>query len=235
MSNDEELIWLRPEHSTAGRPATWSRDEITTAAVEIADRDGLDAVSMRSVASSIGTGAASLYRYLNNREDLVALMLDFVTAEYQPQQPSSRYVTDLIAVSEQIHAIMMRHPWVPELMLTRPDLGPNSMIILENVLHILADHPTKGWQKIDTFSLINIMSATFALNEISAAPHAERNFTYMQHVALDGTHPHIAQLADTLDDAQQEPTDRRATMLSAVIRGLLSTEDKTDRIENSQS
>ncbi|MGH3170800.1 MAG: TetR family transcriptional regulator [Trebonia sp.] len=44
-----------------GRPAQHSRGEITAAAVGIADREGLDAVSMRRVAAELGTGAASLY------------------------------------------------------------------------------------------------------------------------------------------------------------------------------
>ena len=53
------------------RPAQRSREEITAAAVAIADQDGLEAVSMRRVAAEIGTGAESLYRYLDNREDLL--------------------------------------------------------------------------------------------------------------------------------------------------------------------
>src|SRR6201999_4390234 len=55
-------IWMRPERSAAGRPAQWSRAEITGAALRIADAEGLDAVSMRRVAAELGTGAASLYR-----------------------------------------------------------------------------------------------------------------------------------------------------------------------------
>lgn len=60
----DAVIWLRPEHAALGRPAERSRGEITAAAVTIADADGLDAVSMRRVAAELGTGAASLYRYV---------------------------------------------------------------------------------------------------------------------------------------------------------------------------
>src|SRR5437764_8785599 len=55
---------------------------IAAAAVAIADREGLDAVSMRRVAARLGTGAASLYRYLESREDLLDLMVDATGAEY---------------------------------------------------------------------------------------------------------------------------------------------------------
>src|SRR5690349_16608462 len=53
------VIWLRPEHAATGRPARRSREEITAAAIAIADREGLGAVSMRRVAAGLGTGAAS--------------------------------------------------------------------------------------------------------------------------------------------------------------------------------
>ena len=62
------VVWLRPEHAATGRPAKRSREEITVAAIAIADQGGLDAVSMRQVAAGLGTGAASLYRYVHGVE-----------------------------------------------------------------------------------------------------------------------------------------------------------------------
>src|SRR5215468_4033019 len=81
-------IWLRPEHAAVGRPAQRSRAEVTAAAVAIADRDGLEAVSMRRVAAELGTGAASLYRYVETRDELLDLMTDEVAAEYSLPAPS---------------------------------------------------------------------------------------------------------------------------------------------------
>jgi AcrR family transcriptional regulator len=69
-------MWLRPERSAVGRPAQWSRVEIIPVALRVADAEGLDAVSMRRVAAELGTGAASLYRYVETREDLLDLMTD---------------------------------------------------------------------------------------------------------------------------------------------------------------
>src|ERR1700733_1336935 len=77
-------IWMRPERAATGRPPQHSRDEITAAAIAIADREGLDAVSMRRVAAELGTGAASLYRYLDTREDLLDLMIDATGSENLP-------------------------------------------------------------------------------------------------------------------------------------------------------
>ena len=52
-----ESIWMRPERSAVGRPAQWSRAQITEIALRVADADGLDAVSMRRVAAELGLDA----------------------------------------------------------------------------------------------------------------------------------------------------------------------------------
>ena len=112
MTSRAPLIALAVHRAAAGH----SRDEITAAAVAIADREGLDAVSMRRVAARLGTGAASLYRYLESREDL-------------------------LDIGEQERAIMRRHPWLPPLLTIRPVLGPNGLVLLEHVLEALAPIP----------------------------------------------------------------------------------------------
>src|ERR1700731_4436843 len=100
-----DVIWMRPEHAATGRPPQRSPAQIPAAAVTIADREGLDAVSMRRVAAELGTGAASLYRYVDTREDLLDLMTDAAGAEYQPAAPSGDWLADLLALGEQAPAI----------------------------------------------------------------------------------------------------------------------------------
>src|SRR5580700_127276 len=112
----QEPIWLRPERAASGRPARRSRSEIAAAAVVIADREGLDAVSMRRVAAELGTGAASLYRYVDTREDLLDLMSDAVGAEYDLAGTTGDWLADLVAVGAQTRAIMLRHPWLAGLL-----------------------------------------------------------------------------------------------------------------------
>jgi AcrR family transcriptional regulator len=129
-----DVIWMRPEHAATGRPAQRSRAEITAAAVTIADREGLDPVSMRRVAAELGTGAASLYRYVDNREDLLDLMIDATGAEYVFAAPTGDWLADLLDIGDQARAIMRRHRWLPSLLITRSVLGPNGLVLLEHVL-----------------------------------------------------------------------------------------------------
>ena len=67
-------IWARPEPAT--RRPRFSREQIASAALAIADAEGLRAVSMRRVAADLGAGTMSLYRYISTKDDLIALMDD---------------------------------------------------------------------------------------------------------------------------------------------------------------
>jgi AcrR family transcriptional regulator len=65
----------------APRQRTLSRDAIAVAALEIVDRDGLDALTMRAVADALGTGAASLYAHVASKEELLELVIERVIGE----------------------------------------------------------------------------------------------------------------------------------------------------------
>ncbi|MFC3493852.1 TetR/AcrR family transcriptional regulator [Glycomyces rhizosphaerae] len=222
-----DAIWLRPERAATGRPASRDRAEITAAAINVADRGGLDAVSMRSIAIELGTGAASLYRYVSSRDDLLDLMIDATAAECRLEPPTGDPVPDLVAVAEALHTIMMRHPWLPELAVTRPVLGPGAVAVLDHVLDVLADHPGDGPAKLEIFALLNALTATFARNELAAANRPERAVAYLGHVAATGERPRISALYDDLSAAYGDPRDRRVAAMTALLSGLLGQEVNT--------
>lgn len=222
-----ELIWLRPEHAAVGRPAQRSRAGVTAAAVAIADRDGLEAVSMRRVAAELGTGAASLYRYVETRDELLDLMTDAVAAEYSLSAPSGAWLADLVGVGEQARAILRRHWWLAPLVITRPVLGPNGLTVLEHVLDVLAAHPADIAAKLEAFAMLNAITAVFVQNELAGGSSAQRrNAAYLQYAVTSGEYPRLARLlapAETTAD----PEDRYADILTRVLTGLLGPPPRT--------
>jgi len=217
-----DLIWLRPEHAAVGRPAQRSRAEVTAASVAIADRDGLEAVSMRRVAAELGTGAASLYRYVETRDELLDLMTDAVAAEYSLAAPSGDWLADLVSVGEQARAILRRHPWLAPLVITRPVLGPHGLTVLEHVLDVLAPHPADIAAKLEAFATLNAITAVFALNELAGGSAAQRrNAAYLQHAVTSGEHPRLARLLARAPATTADPGDRYADILTRVMTGLL--------------
>ncbi|MFG3341047.1 TetR/AcrR family transcriptional regulator [Glycomyces sp. NPDC048151] len=216
-----DVIWLRPERAATGRPAVHDRAEITAAAIGLADRSGIDAVSMRNVAAELGTGAASLYRYVTGRDDLLDLMVDSTAAECRLEPPTGDQVADLVAVAEGLHEVMMRHRWLPDLVVTRPALGPGVVGVLDHVLEVLADHPGDGAAKLEVFGLLNALVAAFARNELASPDHAQRAVAYLAHVAASGERPRVTALFDGPPAAEGSPRDRRVAALAAMLSGLL--------------
>lgn len=219
-------IWMRPERAALGRPAQRSRAEITAVALDIADREGLDAVSMRRVAAELGTGAASLYRYVETRDELLDLMTDAAAAEYALPAPTGDWLADLVAVGEQARVILRRHPWLPGLIITRPVIGPNGIALLEHVLTVLAGHPAGLQAKMEAFAMLNGLTATFVLHELGggSALH-ERHVAYLRHAVASGEHPRLAELfSRAAQEPAAEPADpasRYGDMLARVLVGLL--------------
>jgi AcrR family transcriptional regulator len=226
-----DVIWMRPERAAAGRPAGHSRDEITAAAIAIADREGLDAVSMRRVAADLGTGAASLYRYLETREDLLDLMIDATGAEYAFTPPTGDWLADLLDIGEQARAIMRRHLWLPPLLTTRSVLGPNGLVLLEHVLEALASHPASTAAKLEALALLNAATALFVQNEFAGGPDRQRrNAAYLQYALAAGHRPRLAELLAappsppriSPPEAPNDPADRYRDILARILSGLLA-------------
>ncbi|GGV00904.1 GntR family transcriptional regulator [Streptomyces litmocidini] len=156
----EGLVEARPRIGTVvagtvlaaqarGRPSSapdsereLSLDRIVRAAIEIADAEGLPALSMRGVAARLGVAAMSTYRYVASKEDLVLHMADaaFGEGSYPPDAPEDwRGRIELGA--RTLWDLYRKHPWLAHLdTLTRPLLVPNLMVHGEWVLDALDGH-----------------------------------------------------------------------------------------------
>ena len=216
MERQLDVIWLRPGQAAVGRRAQRNIAEITAAAIEVADREGLDALSMRRLAAELGTGAASLYRYVATREDLLDLMTDETATEFDFPAPSGDWQADLLSLARQARGIMRRHTWLPAVVITQPVLGPHGADLLEHVLDVLADHAAGPGRKLEAFALLNALTALFAQNEQAAVnDDAHRRSAYLGHVAAAGTHPRIAAvLASLTGDTPHDQFDE--TILRAL-------------------
>jgi AcrR family transcriptional regulator len=109
-------------------------DQYVAAALAVADAEGLAAVSMRRVAGDLGSGTASLYRYITNRDELVDLMVDAAQGEDPLPESAEDWRADLGAVAHALRATLLRHPWLAGELTGRPALGPNSLRRSESAL-----------------------------------------------------------------------------------------------------
>jgi AcrR family transcriptional regulator len=111
-----------------GRPARapLSQAAIVDAAFRVVDRDGAEALSMRRVAQELGTGAASLYWHVDNKDALVNLMIDRVASEVRlPEPDPARWQEQLREWLLGVREVFQRHPGIAVLTLGRIPVGPN--------------------------------------------------------------------------------------------------------------
>ncbi len=118
----------RTVRSRAAVQPTLGRDQVLTAAIAIADAEGLDAVSMRRVAAELGAGPMTLYRYVDGKDDLVRQMADEVFGRRPLPEPGpDGWRAKLELVSRVQWELCQQHLWLPRVIsFTRPLMMPNA-------------------------------------------------------------------------------------------------------------
>jgi AcrR family transcriptional regulator len=114
-------------------------DEILDAAIAIADGDGLEAVSIRSVAARFGRTAMALYPYVGTKQNLVALMQDHASAMPSWADSSSTLDGALETWALALFELYVAHPWLAERPWAQHTQGPNEQDWMERLLQILQD------------------------------------------------------------------------------------------------
>jgi AcrR family transcriptional regulator len=136
-----ELLWgtAGPRGRRGPRPGL-SVERIVRSAIAIADRDGLEAVTMRRLADALGARPMALYTYLPGKSELLDVMLDTVYGEMpQTAWPGDGWRERLATVARDNRALFEAHPWAAAISTTRPPLGPGLMTKYEHELSALAN------------------------------------------------------------------------------------------------
>lgn len=126
-----------PEAGTparSGRPPSTSRSEILAGARELIDRDGWQALTIRTLARQLGVGAATIYHHVRDREDLLVQLLDGYAAGLPhadlPDDPRER----IIAAATAIHDTLAAAPWAAEVLIADDLVGESSFWMVEAIV-----------------------------------------------------------------------------------------------------
>jgi AcrR family transcriptional regulator len=131
-------VWSRPRTAGRGPQPSLSVEAIVSEAVALADTEGVDAVSMRRIASELSVGTMSLYRYVETKDDLLDLMTDRVMGEDGfGGELTGNWRGDLRGIAVGYRELMLRHPWVLPIAASRPSLGPNVLRRTERLLGVV--------------------------------------------------------------------------------------------------
>jgi AcrR family transcriptional regulator len=191
-------IWTRP--TAPPTRSTLTREAIVEAAVAIADEQGLDAVTIRSVAVALDARPMSLYPRIGSKDDLVDLMVDHVAGEVLLDAVPEDWRTALREIAEHTRAAGLRHPWLTTMFGRRLSFGPNA---LRHVEQSLAAVSSLGLPDVTARALLVALD-TFTMGHLTTElsldgiglpdPDAWRVAvaTYLEETASSGALPHLA-------------------------------------------
>ncbi|MFD7903280.1 TetR/AcrR family transcriptional regulator [Kitasatospora sp. NPDC059747] len=148
------LLWGPPAKPTRGPKPALSLERIAAAGIEVADTEGLGAVSMQRVAGLLDYTKMALYRYVPGKAELVALMVEFAVAE-PPAGPADGHWRDHLATwARELTRSFVAHPWLLDATVGPRVMGPKELAWLERVVSALDGHGLTGAERMDAAVLL---------------------------------------------------------------------------------
>jgi len=138
------ILWRTREPTSRSAGQGLSVDRIVRAAIDIADAEGLDALTMRRVGEALGVGTMSVYTYVPGKAELVAVMIDTAYGEMPRSAVEGDWRARLERIAHDNLALYQRHPWMLRAETTRPVLGPHLVAKYDHELGAVADIGTQG-------------------------------------------------------------------------------------------
>ncbi|HEX4670857.1 MAG TPA: TetR/AcrR family transcriptional regulator [Solirubrobacteraceae bacterium] len=209
-----ELAWGLRERGTRGPKRGLTLEGIVAAGIDVAARDGLDAVSMAGVAQELGAGTMSLYRYVSSKDELLTLMVDTALGppDSYAEPVGHRWRAGLDAWAHGVRRAYNTHRWTLKVPITSPPLGPNNVAWMERALSAMAETPLSEAEKLSTLLLLSgfvrnhaTLTADLA-SGAAAAPPAATYGAILSQLADEATFPavHRAIASGELDDDDED-------------------------------
>ncbi|WP_256839577.1 TetR/AcrR family transcriptional regulator [Ornithinimicrobium faecis] len=202
------LLWHGLPATRKGPRPSLTLEQIVLAGIAIADADGLDALSMRALARELGVGTMSLYRYVQDKAELMNLVLDHVTVRtVEDGETTEGWRTMLATISHDARRMYLAHPWLLQINWSTPVLGPGSVGDLERTLSCLTELPFSDRERIMLVSLVDAYVTGSVRQEVlfdQASAHAditndefwELQLPFLEAAMESGRFPTMAGMAD---------------------------------------
>ena len=123
--------------STAPQRTPLTKERVLEAAVQLADRGGIDGLSMRKLGQALGVEGMALYRHVRDKEAILDGIVDTVMSEVVVPERAADWKIAMRELSVAARLVMLRHPWAPAVLVARPQVGPATLRHIDSVLAIL--------------------------------------------------------------------------------------------------
>jgi AcrR family transcriptional regulator len=228
------LPWRKTTRSTPPKQPL-GQDLIVDTAIRVLDTEGLDGVSMRRVAQELGTGPASLYAHVSNKDELLELMLERIAGEIQlPEElDPSRWQEQLKEIARNAQRVWTSHADISKVSLATIPTGANQLRIAEAMLTLMrgggVPDQVAAWalDRLAIYIDADAIEASIYTAKLKRGFDLESYFAgvhdYMRRLP-QGRFPNISAMLDSLTAGDGD--ERFEFGLDVFIRGLASYVDE---------
>ena len=184
-----------------------NRERVLRAAITIADRAGIEALSMRKIGQELGVEAMSLYNHVANKNDLLDGMLDVLVSEIALPASGGDWKAVLRGRALSARALLGRHPWAPSIIASRPRIrmGPSTLRYMDSIAYCLV-HAGFSWEMIHhAMHLIGIRMLGYTQDPLDAGDRVPSMLAVPRRQIPAGEYPNLIEmLAQTHHDDEVE-------------------------------
>jgi AcrR family transcriptional regulator len=179
------------------RRAPLSRERVLHAAIALADRGGIEALTMRRLGEELAVEAMSLYNHVANKDDIIDGIVDLVFSEIMLPAGQADWKAPMRRRAISAHEALLRHRWAPSLMQSRTKPGPATLRHHDSVLGSLRGAGFTLVMAAHAISVIDGYVYGFALQQIniplqSSEQVAEVGQNILQQLGHE--YPHLAEM-----------------------------------------
>ncbi|MFI9814936.1 TetR/AcrR family transcriptional regulator [Saccharothrix variisporea] len=155
MAENVDLLWEPRDRGGRPQRLALTVDRIAAAAIEVADSEGMAAVSMQNVAARLDVTKMALYRHVASKADLVAVMIESAVGDPPDLSPIPGWRARLTRWAELMRETWRRHPWLPAATTGERPTGPREVGWTESAVAALADTGLTGAERMDAVFLLS--------------------------------------------------------------------------------
>ncbi|MQA98256.1 MAG: TetR family transcriptional regulator [Streptosporangiales bacterium] len=201
------LLWSDDEAAVKPGPKPkLTQEKVVTAGITVADRDGLEGLTMRAVAEELGISTMALYRYVPGKGELLDLMLERLNGPVgEPAWGPGEWRNAMESMAEGMWRLYLDHPWFLQVNQARPLLGPRSLEGLDIILRAFDELGISDVEKVGMLTAVSHYVGGLARETILQQQAATQSGVtdeefwsaqepYLAKAFSDGRFPHVAAL-----------------------------------------
>ena len=213
-----------PGRQGAERRTQLTRERVVAAGIELADRDGIESISMRRLAQELGVEAMSLYTHVRNKDDLLDGMVDAVIGEIPTNTDGADWKTSLRRMVFAARGVVLIHRWAPPVIVSRTGAGPAMLRYVNTVIGILREGGFTIAQAHHALHLLGSRALGFTQDLFDESGDVDPEAVATLLRELGGALPYVAEMALAVShDGALGPCDDQAEFefaLDFILDGL---------------